>query len=417
MSARDRNTLKGWFETNDYPNQNQFWDWLDSFWNKFETISMSAIEGLTSALGLKADQEYVDNALAQKADQTDLETNQQAITTLQGDSHTHDNKVEVLDSLSKQGGLLYLDGEPVGMSGVAATMFLHEENSDITNYEKLLTIPANSPEESDSVQVSQADGEVLIDQYVTEPGFPGVTLLQGGVWNFITFLSVDSNVGVTQGRIRVFIREQDGTETEIFNIITKEINLTTPEECVNTYVTGDIILNETDRLVIKYFALTTSANLRTVTLYYEGTTNYSRLQVPFSIADFHSNQATLDKFIDSNGDIRANDNFEVQGQANSNGINYAFNALPTFNANSGNVQEMPVTGNCTCSISNLKNGSTMIIVLIQDATGGHTITLGASFGTKANQSADLSAVAGDENHITVWKTNGKTRYTITTVTP
>lgn len=39
-------TLKNWFRTGAKPLQQQFWDWMDSFWHKSEIIPSSAISGL-----------------------------------------------------------------------------------------------------------------------------------------------------------------------------------------------------------------------------------------------------------------------------------------------------------------------------------------------------------------------------------
>lgn len=40
------NTLKKWFSNFKKPNQEQFWEWIDSFWHKSEQIPMSSIDGL-----------------------------------------------------------------------------------------------------------------------------------------------------------------------------------------------------------------------------------------------------------------------------------------------------------------------------------------------------------------------------------
>lgn len=39
MAIQPRTTLKSWFETGDYPTQQQFADWIDSFWHKQEAIN------------------------------------------------------------------------------------------------------------------------------------------------------------------------------------------------------------------------------------------------------------------------------------------------------------------------------------------------------------------------------------------
>lgn len=56
MPIRERNKLKGWFQTGAYPTQDQFWDWLDSFLHKSEdTIGIDNISGLRTLLDNKAD--------------------------------------------------------------------------------------------------------------------------------------------------------------------------------------------------------------------------------------------------------------------------------------------------------------------------------------------------------------------------
>lgn len=50
MPLQPLNTLKAWFETGDKPTQSNFWDWLDSYWHKSETIPQSSVDGLEDAL-------------------------------------------------------------------------------------------------------------------------------------------------------------------------------------------------------------------------------------------------------------------------------------------------------------------------------------------------------------------------------
>jgi len=53
--ATDKNTIKNWFKTGLKPTQAQFWAWMDSYWHKDESISISAIENLEKVLDNKAD--------------------------------------------------------------------------------------------------------------------------------------------------------------------------------------------------------------------------------------------------------------------------------------------------------------------------------------------------------------------------
>lgn len=55
MPVVDKNTLKIWFKNLAKPVQEQFWNWMDSFWHKSEPIPKSAVENLTTDLAKKAD--------------------------------------------------------------------------------------------------------------------------------------------------------------------------------------------------------------------------------------------------------------------------------------------------------------------------------------------------------------------------
>lgn len=50
MAIVNRDTIKTWFETGDYPTQQQFADAWDSYWHKLEGIPISAITGLSTVL-------------------------------------------------------------------------------------------------------------------------------------------------------------------------------------------------------------------------------------------------------------------------------------------------------------------------------------------------------------------------------
>lgn len=54
MSKVSLSTLKNWFKNGLKPTQEQFWNWMDSYWHKDETIPTSKIENLDSILTSKA---------------------------------------------------------------------------------------------------------------------------------------------------------------------------------------------------------------------------------------------------------------------------------------------------------------------------------------------------------------------------
>jgi len=50
MAIKTRNEIKQWFETNDYPEQQQFWDWIDSFRHVSEMVPADKVEGISEML-------------------------------------------------------------------------------------------------------------------------------------------------------------------------------------------------------------------------------------------------------------------------------------------------------------------------------------------------------------------------------
>ena len=50
MAVQIRSVLKNWFRTNLKPTQQQFWDWIDSYWHKGDTIPTASVDGLDATL-------------------------------------------------------------------------------------------------------------------------------------------------------------------------------------------------------------------------------------------------------------------------------------------------------------------------------------------------------------------------------
>lgn len=65
-------TLKTWFETGDKPTQSQFWDWLDSFFHKSESIPQASVTNLVTDLSGKATQTALDNLAASVVPQVEV---------------------------------------------------------------------------------------------------------------------------------------------------------------------------------------------------------------------------------------------------------------------------------------------------------------------------------------------------------
>jgi len=195
-------------------------------------------------------------------------------------------KASILTDSGSGDSYLSNDGTYKVLSNVGntTTLYLHNEVSDISGYEKLLNSPNNAAEDVDVVAVTSGTSPVLIDDYATEPSYPGITAIPAGLWTFKTWAKVDSAVGTTTITIRVYKYATDTTETELFNVTTAEINATSATQYVIETVQPEFILDATDRLVIKYYAYTTTGSSINVSLYYEGTAHYSYVITPISFA-------------------------------------------------------------------------------------------------------------------------------------
>jgi hypothetical protein len=67
MALVSRATIKSWFTTGLRPIQNNYHDWLDSFFHKDDTIAISNVTGLNAALSGLATTTQIDNLQAQIA--------------------------------------------------------------------------------------------------------------------------------------------------------------------------------------------------------------------------------------------------------------------------------------------------------------------------------------------------------------
>lgn len=175
--------------------------------------------------------------------------------------------------------------------GSAISFFLDDTASGISTYATLSATPITTAEQIDSVNVINGGGNVLIEGYISAA--LGRTSLEGGVWEFPTYCKVDSAVGVSEIIIEVYKRTAGGTETLLFSTTTGEINSTTVAQFnVSSIQAAFAGLNLTDRLLIKYLGKTTSAVQRSVSLYHNGTVNYSHCHTP--LATLHNNMPGLD---------------------------------------------------------------------------------------------------------------------------
>lgn len=150
-----------------------------------------------------------------------------------------------------------------------------DHNSDIATYETLQSFP-DTNSESDSASVSSGTGQVLIDQYMTAPMNPGVTIIPAGTYTFNSYVSISSSAGETFFDVNVYKYDSNGLITPFFGTTTTEVNEATSTLYTTTYVLPtDQTIAIDARFIVRYYVRNNHATAKTATLYYGGANAYS----------------------------------------------------------------------------------------------------------------------------------------------
>jgi hypothetical protein len=176
-----------------------------------------------------------------------------------------------------------LDSLTAGLALATAggnTFYLQETASDISGYETLRTQPSTAAEDFDEKVVTSATSPLLIDPYATEPDALQLAQWPAGNWIFHVHSSVDNNTGDTRVRADVYSRTVGGVETLRFTATSPELAVGTTDYQWSTVQPEYQLTAQTDRLVIKFYATTTSVAARTVRIYYQGSTQTSYVTTP-----------------------------------------------------------------------------------------------------------------------------------------
>lgn len=98
MAKQTLNILKNWFRTGLKPTQQQFWDWMDSFFHKDEKIPLTSIDGIQEEFDKKADK-----GLIQISDVENLEETLDALSNGGVDLSDYATKTELATKVDKNG--------------------------------------------------------------------------------------------------------------------------------------------------------------------------------------------------------------------------------------------------------------------------------------------------------------------------
>lgn len=173
---------------------------------------------------------------------------------------------------------------PGGASVYGESYYCTNADSNIVGYETMGSSPTGAVSDETAV-VDNTTGLVLIDQYVTPPGVPGVTTIAAGSWLFNYWSYVSSSAGITKLTFKVYMRSLAGVETLLFSTDTAEINATVLTALQHEYfTTNPVLVANTDRLVLKVYASTTHTASTTVHFYHDGSASSSHFHSPIASA-------------------------------------------------------------------------------------------------------------------------------------
>lgn len=165
----------------------------------------------------------------------------------------------------------------------ARTFHLRNDASNITaSYLRMRMLPEEPGVETSLTGASSGSTPTLIKCWVSDA--LDTTSLPAGVWRFNLYAKVSSATDTTTIKIYVISRAQDGTETALFNVTSAEVNNTTTA-LISTASSSQAAFTvaATDRLVIQIYANSDSGTAKTITLYFQGATNYSHILLPDDI--------------------------------------------------------------------------------------------------------------------------------------
>jgi len=164
-------------------------------------------------------------------------------------------------------------------AGPGVIYFLTNVSAGFGTYEYMSKTPDALAEIEETVVVNA--NTILIHEYISDVTI-NKTIIDAGIWEFNFFGYVNTlNANFV---IDTYKRTSGGAETLLFSVETDIINWLTPDLSNSTTVQQAFACNATDSLVIKIYGKTTQTSNVTLKLVHSGTTHYSHLHTPLTLA-------------------------------------------------------------------------------------------------------------------------------------
>jgi|688.fasta_scaffold187435_2 hypothetical protein len=182
------------------------------------------------------------------------------------------------------GGTFTVTGIPSGNGGGGGIVYYLNLSNSQTPYREFSPIPTTAAQQSSGVSISNGS-TATISEFLTPVGYPNALILPGGIWSFYLHSNKSNSNAIFQIFAEVYIRTSGGTETFLFQTDSESVLSTSPAiemQICDAYFSGTP-LNVSDRLLVKVRATNTSNQTHTITLFTEGSQQYSYATTTFSI--------------------------------------------------------------------------------------------------------------------------------------
>jgi hypothetical protein len=182
------------------------------------------------------------------------------------------------------GGTFTVTGIPSGNGGGGGIVYYLNLSNSQTPYREFSPIPTTAAQQSSGVSISNGS-TATISEFLTPVGYPNALILPGGIWSFYLHSNKSNSNAIFQIFAEVYKRTSGGTETFLFQTDSESVLSNSPAiemQICDAYFSGTP-LNVSDRLLVKVRATNTSNQTHTITLFTEGSQQYSYATTTFSI--------------------------------------------------------------------------------------------------------------------------------------
>jgi hypothetical protein len=215
----------------------------------------------------------------------------------------------------------------IPIAGLAPYFFVDAASDIGGGYKQAKELGNYTPAAEASIETVGVSPGQLLAVFATNSGLPGVLIIPSGIVlvHFHAKKASPSTSKIVTIYFELYKRTSGGVETLICTGEESSEFTTTPVEYnVHALIETDVILDITDRIVLKFYAGSSTTGSPTPTIYYDGETA-SRVNVPVPAVDPSSYAPTTRTIettapLEGGGDLSANRTLSIpQADGNNNG--------------------------------------------------------------------------------------------------